>query len=1286
MSNTCGICGLPINRTQPGIFCSGVCKKRQHVSCVRGATADLPDKLSKIPGLSWKCDACTDVCVTIDACGIKAIIAEGIQEAVKGLTDELESLKNYIRNVVAKEFPRPAVTPVNVPRYADVLKNTTIPAVIIEPESEQDAANTKSVIMQKINPVDSNLHISKIKQVKNGGILVGCKTSDDNERLRKLAQENLPTGYKVRTVGGVNPRIRITGLSENYSEEVLLNYISKMNRGIIDDTSAFKVISMSRTRKNSKIFQAVLQVDRGSYERVLNAGNIFVGYDSCVVFDAVEIHRCFNCNEYQHSSKFCKKSPSCPRCGENHLLKDCKSTTVCCVNCVKLVNKGEVNVSTHHAVWDINACTSYKRATDKLRSDLLISSTSFSCIALTETWLKPSVFNEELFNCNYNVFRKDRDHALSQKSRGGGILFAVRDNISAVQLDLSQFFDSDEGQIGLVELLAVLLKLGHTTLLVIVIYIPPNTSSQVYEKIFEALCFVSCVEVDKILILGDFNIPSYSAFVKDNTHSTYCQILVNFLDCMQLSQHNLVYNVNGKLLDLVLSDCVKDVNKSLISLVVEDSHHPSLFITVNLSVATEPNFKSNRSGSFNFKKANYLLLYEQLTVTNWNFLEDIDDPDEACIQFYSTLSNIFDLCVPKYKPARNNRRFPTWFNSDIIKNIRKKEHVLKTYNNCGRSEFLTEFKYLRAKIKADINNAFKIFCNNIQNDIKANPKRFWSFINLKKGFSRIPALMSYNDCQLSSPADILNTFARYFSESFQNSKSGYNVSLNYRSTCISNRNITINKFSEESVKTALKVFKPKLTAGPDGIPAFLLKDCHSVLAKPLMILFNTSIKHSRFPAIWKNSRICPIFKNKGDKSDISNYRPITIISNFSKLFESLLYTEIFPQVRNSLSMQQHGFVKGRSTVTNLIQATQFIAETTDEHLQTDVIYSDFSKAFDRLDHDVLLNKLLYFGFSYNLLVFFASYLSERHQYVSYSGHKSHIYLASSGVPQGSVLGPLLFLLFINDISLNFDVSCLLYADDAKLLCKIRDVSDCHILQDDLVKLHDWCELNKLQLNVNKCFVVSYSNRDNDVIFDYAINNVTLTRASQIKDLGVTFDKKLSFSTHIDNITSKANRSLGFIFRTCKNFNDIHTLKVLYYSLVRSSLEYASIVWSPHHQKYITQLEAVQRRFLKYLYFKTTTQYPPTGFPHDVLLDKFSIYSLKDRREHFGIAFLKQLVNNKIDCAPLLQKLNFFIPRLNSRHSATFYADTPRTDTLKHSPLHTICDLCNSKGIDLFYSE
>nr|CAI5848639.1 unnamed protein product [Callosobruchus analis] len=144
-----------------------------------------------------------------------------------------------------------------------------------------------------------------------------------------------------------------------------------MNRGIIDDTSAFKVISMSRTRKNSKIFQAVLQVDRGSYERVLNAGNIFVGYDSCVVFDAVEIHRCFNCNEYQHSSKFCKKSPSCPRCGENHLLKDCKSTTVCCVNCVKLVNKGEVNVSTHHAVWDINACTSYKRATDKLRSDLL---------------------------------------------------------------------------------------------------------------------------------------------------------------------------------------------------------------------------------------------------------------------------------------------------------------------------------------------------------------------------------------------------------------------------------------------------------------------------------------------------------------------------------------------------------------------------------------------------------------------------------------------------------------------------------------------------------------------------------------------------------------------------------------------------------------------------------------------------------------------------------------------------------------------------------------------------
>ncbi|KAG6465020.1 hypothetical protein O3G_MSEX014883 [Manduca sexta] len=393
--------------------------------------------------------------------------------------------------------------------------------------------------------------------------------------------------------------------------------------------------------------------------------------------------------------------------------------------------------------------------------------------------------------------------------------------------------------------------------------------------------------------------------------------------------------------------------------------------------------------------------------------------------------------------------------------------------------------------------------------------------------------MKFNDEIASNAIESSNLFAKCFATAYNN-----NSTLGTSSTksspqipLLTSNYLTLIKFKDSQVLKVLKRLDRYKGAGADGIPSVFVANCASALAKPLAFIYNKSLATGIFPSIWKKALIIPLYKN-GNKNLINNYRPISILLVFAKVFEKLLHPVLSWHFKQLLNVRQHGFAVARSTATNLTSFINDVSMELDRRSSIDAIYTDFSKAFDRVNHTVLLHKLSGYGFAEPLLSWCASYLSVRNSSVVVNGYSSDPFLIRSGVPQGSHLGPLLFNMFVNDIGDCFlNSSHYLFADDLKFFRPVNEFDDATLLQDDLDRLAVWCDCNDMTLNVSKYSSMRFTRKNGDTLdFAYTIKNCTLTRVYSIKDLGVTLDCKLQFNRHIDNICAGGFKSLGFILR------------------------------------------------------------------------------------------------------------------------------------------------------------
>jgi hypothetical protein len=396
--------------------------------------------------------------------------------------------------------------------------------------------------------------------------------------------------------------------------------------------------------------------------------------------------------------------------------------------------------------------------------------------------------------------------------------------------------------------------------------------------------------------------------------------------------------------------------------------------------------------------------------------------------------------------------------------------------------------------------------------------------------------------------------------------------------------LSIVYFDSELIRKCISRLKVKSSAGPDNLPPIMFKQLTHQLCEPLAIMFRLLMQFGEVPDGWKQANVTPIFK-KGSSSDPQNYRPISLTCISCKLFESgiKLHLVQYLEDHDILSHCQHGFLSKHSACTNLLECLNDWTEGLDMKSDTFVAYIDFAKAFDRVSIPKLLLKLSHIGITGKLLSCIKSFLTHRSQRVRIDGTLSGCRSVISGVPQGSVLGPILFLIYINDITNDIPSQAIvkLFADDLKSYVRIEHDGDEQYFVATLEKLSNWADKWQLPLATAKCCWIEITNKQEVVQCPFTLNDADLTKVNEIKDLGVLFNSNLNFSYHISGIISKAKQRL-FLLQKCFVSSSSNALILAYTIYVLPLLEYCSQVWSPQHVTEINRVESVQRTFTKRL--------------------------------------------------------------------------------------------------------
>ena len=615
--------------------------------------------------------------------------------------------------------------------------------------------------------------------------------------------------------------------------------------------------------------------------------------------------------------------------------------------------------------------------------------------------------------------------------------------------------------------------------------------------------------------------------------------------------------------------------------------------------------------------------------------------------------------MEQFIPYRNTKtkESSSWIDNRLRKMINRRNRAFKASKKTGKPQYEEKFRKLKREVQYELRRAY---WNHIENIVTPNEndtnsfscmKIFWKFIKHQKtDYTGITSL-KVNGKLTTDSKQKANALNSHFHSVFT-SETEFQIPTKRLAPAM--EDITI---STSGVLNLLRELDVSKAMGPDDLSPRVLKELAEVLAEPVTTIYRKSLELEAVPNDWINARVVPTYK-KGQRYDCANYRPISLTCILCKVMEDIVVSHIMKhtQMNNILYHFQHGFRNKRSCETQLLEFIDDVAKNMDNGVQTDLCILDFAKAFDKVGHKRLLEKLKWYGIDGVTNRWIEQLLTGRTQSVVLDGISSDSASVLSGVPQGSVLGPCLFLLYINDIAENLQGTVRLFADDTMIYMVIRSETDAINFQKDLDMLCEWEKTWMMEFHPDKCEIISITRKRSPIHHPYKLHGKSLKHVECTKYLGIKIAKDLRWNNHIEYVTAKATNSLNFLRRNIQIGNS-KIKSIAYQTLVRPQLEYCQTVWDPYTQELKNKLEMVQRRAARF----TLSNYSPTSSVNS-MLEKLQWKSLEHRRKIARLVMFHKISNNSV-ATPMTLKLN---KHTHSQNSQTYVVPYARNDYYKMS--------------------
>lgn len=839
---------------------------------------------------------------------------------------------------------------------------------------------------------------------------------------------------------------------------------------------------------------------------------------------------------------------------------------------------------------------------------LLLREANPDIIVGCETWLHSGFHEREVLPSGYHfVSRRDRPN-----SHYGGVMIAAKDNITGTDLGIKSTVETCAARFDCP---------GKQPLIICSLYRPPNSDLQYMEEMCKVITELHKTnQKATIWIAGDANLPDIDWKTNTIPRSQYSRSISQLLlDTVSDIGSEQVVNFptrDNNTLDLFITNRPSLVEK--VKAVPGVSDHDIVFIQAYCSA---PRTKPVRRKILLWKQVDLDKTRTAIKDFTNSFTSNFNS-NTSINTLWDTFKNFCTKTIDDFVPSKlSTQRFhQPWITGKIKRLSRRKKRAYRKARKTGNLEDKQRYKQLQKESQHECRRTYNTYVRNTVSDGR-DAKKLYSFIKSKRCDSSGVSPLKNEGFLCNDPSTKAKLLNQQFTSVFTNDLPGELPRVKGDPF----PSMDIFTIQEEGVHKLLRNLNPHKASGPDAIPTRFLKEFASELAPALTLIFEASLSQASVPPDWNQALVTPIFK-KGDRSNPANYRPISLTSVCCKVMEHIIHSQIMRHLdRHSiLSDAQHGFRKKRSCETQLLQTLKDLSQALEDGEQIDAILLDFSKAFDMVPHRRLAVKLQHYGIHGPILGWVNSFLANRSQQVLVEGHQSSNTPVTSGVPQGSVLGPLLFLLYINDMPAEAKSTTRLFADDSLLYRTIRSTEDSQILQEDLQALQKWEETWQMSFNPTKCEVLRITKKRNPIKATYQIHGHTLTLAKTGKYLGVTLSHDMSWTPHIDSKTKAANNSLAFLRRNLPSCpQDIKAQ--CYKTLVRPTLEYASTAWDPHTQANIKQLETVQRRAARFI----TGDYRTTSSTSQ-MISKLGLETLQLRRQHAKLTMMFRITHGLVD--------------------------------------------------------